>query len=319
MRRIGEAWASRDYETYSSFISASPHFRGVGTDADEVWDSSEAFLGVRRAQAEELDQQQWGQAEAVADRVEAFEDGRVGWASWLLTITTPAGVANLRGTAVFVLEAGAWRVIQWHNSTPSPNVETFGVELTTTIDDLLASVSDDDAALDVLNRSEGTMTLMFTDIVDSTAITERIGDDGWLELIDGHESAIRRITKRHGGTVVKMLGDGSMLAFESARRAVRAGLDIRSSTRHELYAVRIGLHAGEVVRREGDFQGLTVAKAARVASAAGADQILASTIVAELVGGVDGLRFEPAGTFTLKGISGIHELLQLEQNASDQM
>lgn len=319
VRRIGEAWSSRDYDTYAGLISDSPHFRGIGSDADEFWESAESFLGVRRAQADELDKQGWGQSEAVADRLEAFEDGHVGWASWLLTIQTPAGAVNLRGTAVLVLEGGAWRVIQWHNSAPSPNVQTFGVELTTTIDDLLASVETDDAALDALDRTEGTLTLMFTDIVDSTALAEEIGDDGWLALIDSHESAIRRLTRKHGGIVVKMLGDGSMLAFNSSRGAVRAALDIQRSTHEESYEVRIGLHAGEVVRREGDFQGITVNKAARVASAAGAGQILASAIVAQLVGEIEGIRFEPAGTFTLKGLSGTHELVHLESSAFDRI
>lgn len=155
VRRIGEAWGARDFETYSNLISASPHFRGIGTDADEFWDSPEAFLQVRRVQSEELDRQGWGRAEATVERVDAFEDGAVGWASILVALDTPNGVVNLRGTAVLVLEAGAWRVVQWHNSVPSPNVHTFGVELTTTLGELLASVADDDAALDVLAESDG--------------------------------------------------------------------------------------------------------------------------------------------------------------------
>jgi class 3 adenylate cyclase len=191
-------------------------------------------------------------------------------------------------------------------------VQTFGVELTTTLDDLLASVAEDDAALDALADSEGTMTLMFTDIVGSTVLAEHIGDDEWVALIKHHESDIRRITARHRGTVVKMLGDGSMLAFNSSRAAARAALDVQKATLGQDYQVRIGLHAGEVVRREGDLLGLTVNKAARVASVAGAGQILVSALVAELVGEIDELRFGPQETFTLKGLSGTHNLVPVE-------
>ncbi len=64
------------------------------------------------------------------------------------------------------------------------------------------------------------MTLAFTDIVDSTVLAESVGDVAWAEIIGTHESAIRSITESQGGAVVKVLGDGSMLAFESARAAV---------------------------------------------------------------------------------------------------
>lgn len=310
--RIGEAWGSRDFETYSKLISTSPQFRGIGTDAGEFWESADTFLGVRRVQAQELDSQGWSQAEATVERLDAFEDGRVGWASLLLTLQTPAGGVGLRATVVLVLEDGMWKVVQWHTSVPSPNIHTFGVELTTTLDDLLASVTEDADALDTLNSSEGTMTLVFTDIVDSTTLAERIGDAMWVSLVKDHESDIRQATARHGGTVVKMLGDGSMSAFSSARAAARAAVEIRGATEDTEYAVRIGIHAGEVVRREGDLLGLTVNKAARVASVAGGGQILASALVAELVGTMDGLSFGPSETVTLKGLSGTHVLAPIE-------
>jgi class 3 adenylate cyclase len=311
IQRVGGAWAARDFETWSHQISRTPHFRGIGTDAEEFWESSEKFLKVREVQAKELERQGWTQAEATVDRLDAFEDGSVGWALVLLTVQTPAGKVQIRATAVLALEEGAWKVIQWHTSVPSPNVETFGVELTTTLDDLLASVAQDSAAMDALARSEETVTLVFTDIVDSTVIAERVGDDGWVALVKKHEADIRRITAAHTGTVVKMLGDGSMLVFSSARAAVRAALEIRDATRDQDYAVRIGIHAGEVIRQEGDLLGVTVNKAARVASIAGADQVLVSALVAELVGSVDGITFGSPDTVSLKGLSGTHSVVAI--------
>ena len=74
------------------------------------------------------------------------------------------------------LEAGVWKVIQWHNSSPVPNRQVFGVELTRTLDSLVASVLDGQAELKPVRSSEGTMTLIFTDVVDSTSVAEAIGD-----------------------------------------------------------------------------------------------------------------------------------------------
>lgn len=311
VRRIVEAWESRDYETQSNLITTSPHFRGIGVDAEEYWDGAEAFLRVHRVQAEELAAESGSHGAVTLERLDAFEEGRVGWASVLLTMRTPIGDADLRATVVLVLEAGAWRVVQWHTSAPSPNVQTFGVELTTTLDDLLTSVAQDAVALDALAESEGTMTLVFTDIVDSTILAEQVGDEEWLTLVKNHEADIRRSTRAHGGTVVKMLGDGSMLAFNSARAAVRAALEIQKAAAAEKYAVRIGIHAGEVVRKAGDLFGITVNKAARIASVAGAGQILASALVVELFGATDGLALSQPATVTLKGLSGTHELVAI--------
>lgn len=99
-----------------------------------------------------------------------------------------------------------------------------------------------------------------------------------------------------------------MLAFTSTRAAVRAAIGIQETTKTKEYAVRIGIHAGEVVRREGDLLGITVNKAARVASIAGAGQTLVSSVVAELIGVVEGLSFGPQETVTLKGLAGTHTL-----------
>lgn len=316
VRRIVGAWESRDYETHSNLITTGPHFRGIGIDAEEFWDGAEAFLGVHQVQAEELAGESGSHSQVTVERLEGFEEGRVGWASVLLTIKTPIGDADLRATVVLVLEAGAWRVVQWHTSAPSPNVQTFGVELTTTLDDLLTSVAEDAVVLDTLAESQGTMTLVFTDIVDSTILAEQIGDKGWLTLVKNHEADIRRCTTAHGGTVVKMLGDGSMLAFNSVRAAVRAALEIQEAAAAERYAVRIGIHAGEVVQREGDLFGITVNKAVRIASVAEAGQILVSSLVAELLGTTDGLFMGQPVTVTLKGLSGTHELLPIESTGA---
>ena len=309
MRRVLEAWDARDFETLSNLFVSGSQFRGIGTDAHELWTSGEEFVGVRKTQAEEL-----APIESVIESVEAFEDGSVGWAVTLGSIRAPDGDTPIRLSTVFAIEAGAWRIAHWHLSLPTPNVQAFGVELTTTLRDLLASVSDDSSAVASLTGSKGTMTLVFTDIVDSTAHAEEMGDTKWVELVSRHESVIRESTSSHGGSLVKMLGDGSMLAFDSARSAISASVDIQRASKAEEFSVRIGVHAGDVVRSEGDILGLTVNKAARVAATAEGGTIMVSSTVVDLVGSLQGVEFGPSVTVTLKGLSGTHRLVSIEWN-----
>lgn len=229
-----------------------------------------------------------------------------------LTLETPEGATPIRHTAVFCLDGGVWKVIQWHNSVPVPNQQVFGVELTTTLDRLVASVLDADPDLGVASGSEGTATLVFTDIVDSTVLAQSVGDVEWAETIGLHERTIRHIAGEHGGTVVKFLGDGSMLAFESARAAIRAAVELQRSCDAEPYAIRIGIHTGEVIRTADDLLGLTVNKAARVASAASSGGILVSSTTRDLAGPMEGVRIGEPKIVRLKGISDVHEVAPVE-------
>lgn len=312
MTRIVEAWGAHDFETFESLISRSAHFRAIGTDADEYWETAEEYLSVNRTQLAELEAEGWDLGDGTIRRLFAVEDGSVGWASMDYSLNTVDGVVTMRMSTVLTLESGVWRVVHWHTSVGVPNVQSFGLELTTTIDDLLVAVSHDADAQNVLARAEGTRTLVFTDVVDSTPLAEQLGDQAWVALMKDHEANIRRIISRHGGTLVKMIGDGSMLAFESARAAMRAALEIAESTDGS-YAVRIGVHAGEVVRTAGDLLGATVNKAARVASVARGGQVLASSIVAELAGGLDDIVLGPPETVALKGLAGTHSVLSVER------
>ena len=116
------------------------------------------------------------------------------------------------------------------------------------------------------------MTIVFTDIVDSTVLTARLGDHAWLDLIRRHNAVIEEATVAHGGTVVETQGDGSMLAFSSARRAVACAQSIQRESRvHSAIIapplrVRIGVHTGDALHEADHFFGTTVHYAARVAS-----------------------------------------------------
>jgi len=304
-RRVLRAWQVRDLEMLSNLISGDAGLRIVGSDLDERWIGPDQFFAIFEAQSGEMPD--W---DLEIGNVEGFEDGPFGWATAYSRLVMPERVTQMRHSALFRLEAGVWRVIQWHNSIPVSNAEVFGVELTTTLDELVASVLDESAEL--RSGSEGTMSLVFTDIVDSTPLAAAVGDASWTDLVRSHERRVRQITESHEGAVVKFLGDGSMLAFESARQAVRAAVEIRESTSGESFGLRVGIHTGEVVRTGDDLFGITVNKAARIASAAGAGQIMISSTTRDLVGSMDGIAFGQPTNVALKGLQDTHQMMPVE-------
>ena len=162
---------------------------------------------------------------------------------------------------------------------------------------------------------EGTVTLLFSDIEGSTAANERLGDQRWLEVLHAHNRIVREQVAVHGGFEVKSQGDGFMVAFSSARRAIRCAVEIQRALEthagkhpEEPIAVRIGLHTGEVMKEAEDFFGANVALAARVAGAAQGGQILVSALLKELVESSGEFDFGPGWEAELKGISGTRRL-----------
>jgi class 3 adenylate cyclase len=139
-------------------------------------------------------------------------------------------------------------------------------------------------------RRRVTRTLMFTDIVTSTDLVGVIGDDAWESLLRWHDQELRAAVAEHGGEVVNHTGDGFFVAFESAADAVACAVDIQrrllAHRRRHGFApwVRIGLHATEATRDDGDYRGRGVHAAARVGALAGKEEILVSADVLEATG-----------------------------------
>ena len=307
MRRMVHTYGTSDVEALSNLFTSEAYLRVLGTSPDEWWSGPGEVLRMRHVQGSEM----LGTIGEI-EKLEAFEDGPFGWATCFISLVTPEGRMPLRSTAVFRLEAGAWRAVHYHNSIPTPNEQIFGVDLTSTLDELVTSVLDGPSPFASSAGTEGTMTLVFTDIVDSTVFAESVGDVAWAETVGGHESTIRNITEIHGGKVMKFLGDGSMLAFNSARAAVRAAVDIQRASVDAQFGVRIGIHTGEVIHTANDFLGLTVNKAARIASLAGPGEVIVSSTTRDLVGSLHGVRIGEAKIVALKGISDTHQIVLLE-------
>ena len=156
----------------------------------------------------------------------------------------------------------------------------------------------------------GRIAILFSDIEESTALNERIGDRAWVRLIDRHDKMVGRHVKRHGGYIVKSQGDGFMIAFAQPGEAVRCSVDLQRELgrRPNGIRVRIGIHVGKSVRRGDDLFGRNVAMAARVAGQAEGGEVLVSEPVREAVDESDGIEFDDGRDVELKGFSGTHRL-----------
>jgi pimeloyl-ACP methyl ester carboxylesterase len=154
------------------------------------------------------------------------------------------------------------------------------------------------------------LTVVFTDIVGSTERAASLGDLKWKDLLQAHDTAVRRQMRNFEGQVVNTTGDGFLLAFCGPTRAIQCTDAIRADLKSLGLDIRAGVHTGECERRGADLSGLTVHIAARIAAAAKADETLVSGTVKELVVGSN-LRFAPAGTHSLKGVPGEWNLFQV--------
>jgi class 3 adenylate cyclase len=146
-------------------------------------------------------------------------------------------------------------------------------------------------------------TVVFTDIVGSTAKAAELGDARWREVLREHHSAIRRQLARYGGKEVETAGDGFFASFDGPARAIRCARTIRDVVGDLGLALRIGLHTGECELVDGKVTGIAVHIGARIAEAAGPDEVLVSSTVKDLVAG-SGLEFDERGTAAMKGVPG---------------
>jgi class 3 adenylate cyclase len=153
-------------------------------------------------------------------------------------------------------------------------------------------------------------TLVFTDIVGSTAILERVGDRAWRDLLTAHNLACREQLAQHRGRELHTTGDGFLAMFDSAARAVRCGTVMARKSREVGLPIRLGIHTGEVMMVAGDVRGVAVHVAARVMALAGAGEIMVSSTTAELLAS-SGVKLESAGSFEMKGLAGEREVFRV--------
>jgi class 3 adenylate cyclase len=219
------------------------------------------------------------------------------------SINTPTLIVHRTGDVVCHVENARWLA---KNVRDSKYVELPG-------DDHLPWIDGDDIMDEVREFLTGVRepaqpervlaTVLFTDIVGSTERARELGDRRWRDLVERHHEAVRRDLDRFRGTEVDTAGDGFLATFDGPARAIRSGKAIVESVRSLGLEIRAGLHTGEVELAGGGVRGIAVHTGARVASHAGAGEVLVSQTVKDLVAG-SGIEFEDRGTHELKGIPG---------------
>ena len=228
--------------------------------------------------------------------------GRVDVRHILPAVTAPTLVVHRSDNQWWPIESARWMAEQ----LPSAElVELSGA-------DNYWWAGDADAIVDELERfllgertsrpsSRQLVTIMFTDIVDSTRQASEVGDAEWRELLDAHDTATVTEAERHGGHIIKHLGDGFLIRFDGPAAAITAAAALRAAVERSGLLPRIVIHTGEVERRGDDITGVAVNLASRMLGVARPGEILVSGVVRGLVAGSD-TEFEVRGDHQFKGI-----------------
>jgi class 3 adenylate cyclase len=191
--------------------------------------------------------------------------------------------------------------------------------LMTSMEDMVRWGQEDRRALEKLAGRDGTLAILFSDIEDSTDINEKLGDKEWVRLLGSHDRLVQASVELHGGHIVKSQGDGFMIAFREAADAVRAGIEIQDALsetgdrrlRKTPIRVRVGIHCGTAIERDGDLFGKNVAMAARVAAQAEGGEILVSDDIRAALREVEDIVLVDGRDTELKGIPGVHRLWEV--------
>jgi class 3 adenylate cyclase len=154
-------------------------------------------------------------------------------------------------------------------------------------------------------------TILFTDIVDSTARASEAGDASWKRTVAMHDDVVRNVLPEFGGREIETAGDSFLVAFDNVESAIRCGLTLVPALAAIQLSIRVGIHSGEVVRSQDQVRGLAVHAAARIVDQAGSGEVLVSSTTRDLAEGATGLTFESRGQFRLKGLNREYELFSV--------
>ena len=168
--------------------------------------------------------------------------------------------------------------------------------LVASLEEFIGSVQDDEAEL-----SRVLCTVLFTDIVDSTAKAADLGDRRWREVVGEHDRIVRGQIARYRGREIKTMGDGFLATFDGPARAIRAATSSVEAVSRLGIEIRAGLHTGECEILGDDVGGIAVAIGARVGAKANASEVIVSQTVKDIVAG-SGITFQDAGQHELKGV-----------------
>jgi len=224
----------------------------------------------------------------------------------LPSIHVPTLVVHARGDRAIRFDCGRYlaehipgaRLLELASDDHMPYFEDFGPVLDTVQEFLTGS-----RAAAPVEPDRVLATVLFTDIVDSTACAARLGDRRWRELLGEHHARVRKELSHYRGREIDTAGDGFFATFDGPARAIRCAREIVSSVGGLGIGVRAGLHTGECELHEGKVAGIAVHIGSRVAGLASAGEVLVSSTVKDLVAG-SGIEFRERGAHALKGIPG---------------
>jgi len=219
---------------------------------------------------------------------------------------TIAGSLHVRmddGTELVILPGDTYEIPAGHDAWVEGDVAWDAVEF----------ASARNFAVSPEDLGERTLaTILFSDIVDSTTMLERLGDHQWAELLQEHNVRIRAAIDDLRGREMATLGDGFLALFDGAAKAVRAAELMHQAVKDLGLRLRVGIHTGEVEIVGGQARGVAVHTAARVASLAGPGEVLVSATTNDMLDG-SGLEFDEHGEHELKGLRGKRTLFVLRR------
>jgi class 3 adenylate cyclase len=314
---LGDLAAAKDM--YSGLLRYSGfNLAAQGTAAPASWGPADRYLGVLAATIGQFD---------VADRhflaaIEQCElqgtptflaESRYNYADMLLRRDGPGDRAQARRLLARAIEGArtigyVW-LVEHALALQMESQGLGGSDPFTSIVAVTRLAQAERPDLSVNAAPDGTLTIMFTDIENSTALTEQVGDANWVDLLREHNAVVEREVQAHGGKVVKNRGDGYMLIFAGPERGLDCAVAIQQALAgHEVIRVRIGLHIGDPVREGEDFFGTDVNFAARVADRALGGQVLVSARLYDLLNGEHPARFGEPLEVEFKGFAGKHRV-----------
>jgi class 3 adenylate cyclase len=157
-------------------------------------------------------------------------------------------------------------------------------------------------------RARALASILFTDIVASTALARDAGDASWKRTLALHDDVVRSVLAGFGGREIETAGDSFLVVFGSAEGAVRCGLALVPALDAIRLPIRVAVHSGEVVMADDHVRGLAVHAAARILDRAGSGEVLVSATTRDLAEGATGLTFQPRGRHRLEGLEREYEL-----------
>jgi class 3 adenylate cyclase len=238
----------------------------------------------------------WSEAVAPIVRTASCQNRHIGYA-----ITGQLHVVMDDGTVLDIMPGDGYEIPSGHDAWVVGAERWDTVEFTSARIFAVAPDADDERTL---------ATILFTDIVESTATLGRLGDARWRQVLLEHNELLRGALDRYRGREVVTTGDGFLALFDGAARGVRCASAMTDAVRPLGIQIRTGLHTGEIKVVGGNARGVAVHAAARIAGLAGPSEVMVSGTTRDLLDG-SGLRFEDRGEHELKGLDGPRRLFAL--------